>query len=121
MDKAKLFSKGVGMGLLGALAGVILGVPVSLLKTSLFYSGRFCQPIAVLGESAWFTSCGVMFFDGAVICSLVALVGGALLGFLSILVADRQARKTNGTPRLRWSFWLSLVFVVSFLSVYFAQ
>ena len=121
MDKAKLFSKGVGLGLVGALAGVILGVPISLVKTSLFYTGRFCQPIFVLGESAWFTSCGVVFFDGAVFCSLFALLGGALLGFLSILMADRQAGKANGIPRLRWSFWLSLAFAALIPWIYFSQ
>ena len=121
MDKAKLLSKGVGLGLLGALAGEILGVPISLVKTSLIYSGRFCQPIFNLGESAWFTSCGVLFFDGAVLCSLLALLGGTLIGFLSILIAERSARKTNGIPRLRWSFWPSLVFAALFPWVYFSQ
>ena len=121
MDKAKFFSKGVGLGLLGALAGEILGVPISLVKTIQMDSGGFCQPIFDLGETAWFTSCGVMFYDDAVLCSLFALLGGALLGFLSVLIAYRRARKANGVPRLRWIFWLSLVFVALFLGVFYAQ
>jgi hypothetical protein len=118
MKEIGLFSKGIGLGLLGALVGTIIAIPVSLVKTSLFYSGRFCSPVFVLTDNVWLTSCGFMFFEGTLgICSASIFLGGALLGLLSLLIT----RSRNGTPKLRWSFLTSMFYVPLLFSVYFSQ
>lgn len=122
MKKSSLMLKGVGFGLLGALVGAGIALPVSIFKSILLSSSDFCMPFSTIGDYVWLTTCGLIFFEGTVVCCPVALfLTGAFLGWLSILYESQRAMVKQRAPRLRWSFLVPMLVVALFFSLYFSQ
>ena len=122
MKISTLMLKGVGFGLLGALVGAGIALPLSLVKSVLLISGDFCIPISFLFDFIWLTTCGLFFIGDTLACCAVGIfLTGAILGWFSILYESRRAMIRQREPRLRWSFLVPMVFVALLFSVYFAQ